>query len=142
MPIKKMSSTGLRILHLFHIAICAIGFGALTTMLVLLVGQSEFLIPDCSSIICFIDLMIYQNALRLLLLTGFIYGVFTKWGFVKQSWLLIKWGIAIGLMLMCTLTGISIITGIIELALFCLLYVLSVYKPFRKRASSARLRAN
>lgn len=111
-------------------------------MLVLLVGQSEFLIPDCSSIICFIDLMIYQNALRLLLLTGFIYGVFTKWGFVKQSWLLIKWGIAIGLMLMCTLTGISIIMGIIELALFCLLYVLSVYKPFRKRASSARLRAN
>lgn len=142
MSIKKMGPVGLRILHLLHIAICAIGFGALTTMLIILVGQSEFLIPDYSSTICFIDLIIYQNALRLLLLTGFIYGVFTKWGFVKQSWLLIKWGAAIGLMLLCTLTGFSIITGVIELALFCLLYVLSVYKPFRKRASRACFKAN
>jgi hypothetical protein len=54
----------------------------------------------------FIDMKILVPAAMLTLLTGLLYGIYTKWGFFKQRWLLFKWIVTVSIIVIGTiLTG-------------------------------------
>jgi uncharacterized membrane protein len=50
----------------------------------------------------FIDMKILVPAAMLTLLTGLIYGIYTKWGFFKQRWLVFKWIVTVSIIVIGT----------------------------------------
>jgi hypothetical protein len=50
----------------------------------------------------FIDMYILTPAAIATLLTGFVYSLFTKWGFLKHGWLVYKWLVTIAIIIVGT----------------------------------------
>jgi len=50
----------------------------------------------------FIDMKILTPAAILCLLTGLIYSHFTKWGYFKHKWMVFKWVVTLGIILLGT----------------------------------------
>jgi hypothetical protein len=51
----------------------------------------------------FIDMKILVPAAMLTLLTGLLYGIFTKWGFFKHKWLVFKWIVTVSIIVTGTI---------------------------------------
>ncbi len=161
--VKKMPSKGMKMLKIFHLVFSFIWFvGALLLFII-----SLFLHPENSSealiyaqVLDFIDTWLIILGANGVFFTGLLYGIWTKWGFVKHRWILLKWIIVVVLILYgvftlkplvkCNihiaetmknslseyplyfenLTKISI-GGSIQLAFLLYLIYISVFKPFK-----------
>jgi len=51
----------------------------------------------------FIDMKILVPAAMLTLLTGLLYGIYTKWGFFKHRWLVFKWIVTVSIIVIGTI---------------------------------------
>ena len=108
----------------------------------------------------FIDMFVLTPAAVATLLTGLIYSIFTKWGFIKHGWIVYKWIVTLLLVIVGTfylgpmvtkLLGIAdvkrfaalqdqyyrhggyigIWAGIINSSLLIIAVIFSVYKPWK-----------
>jgi hypothetical protein len=145
----RMGKRGLKALKLFHVMLCAIWFGSALSMLVLSLavelGGIGMLVQDYETALFVIHTYVVVNSARAVLITGVVYGVFTKWGFFKSTWLVVKWILTFGLVAFCHAIPhaipFSILTGSILLGGLLILFILSIYKPAVKKSRQESVRA-
>lgn len=77
-----------------------------------------------------------------ILLTAFVYSIFTKWGFFKVKWVGVKWVLTEPLPLEPFLTNVRhvVIAGIVQLVGFAVILILSVWKPWTKSRKNLPIR--
>lgn len=97
-----------RLLLSLHIGVTAIWFGAVFVMLFLLYSKRELVNGDE---IAAIDRTLFQihdvvviNASFVFVYTGLLFSLFTKWGFLKFYWVILKW------------VGLVVLSGIVTFA--------------------------
>ncbi|MGL4943727.1 MAG: hypothetical protein ACRC46_11115 [Thermoguttaceae bacterium] len=105
MPRKSLiNPTGIRVLRTFHLIFAMLWLGCGVAILLVLIGlPADSTHPD--------EVYYKAMALRTIddygiipgaagsLLTGFLYGVLTPWGFLRQRWLITKWSVVLTLAL-------------------------------------------
>lgn len=160
---KTLNPTGMKWLKTFHIlfAILWIGCGVSMNFLRITITPSS---PEekyflSLSIKLLDDLLIYGGVLGIIL-TGLIYGIWTKWGFFRQRWLTVKWILTLVMVLIgwivmgpavtgnvhenpawylteneiyCHNLEVSALWGPIQLTLLFIVVLISVFKPWKSR---------
>lgn len=158
---KTLNPTGMKWLKTFHIlfAILWIGCGVSMNFLRITISPSS---PEGKYILSLSiklldDLLIYGGVLGIII-TGLIYGIWTKWGFFRQRWLTVKWILTLVMVLIGwivmgpAVTGnvhenlawylaesetyshnleVSALWGPIQLILLFIVVLISVFKPWK-----------
>lgn len=92
---KKLSSKALKWLRVLHILSISVWFGGTACVAglsyVALFQSTETEFMPVAHLIAFIYQKVLGPMAVLTLLEGVIYGCWSKWGFFKQRWLLLKW---------------------------------------------------
>jgi len=91
-----MSAYYKKILKIFHIIFVASMFGGLVSILnILIVKENYHMMIENIFVVDLSILKIFtwgvNYAFFALMLTSFIFGLFTEWGFVKHRWIIFKW---------------------------------------------------
>ncbi|MFV0590356.1 MAG: DUF2269 family protein [Draconibacterium sp.] len=92
--IKKLDTKEQKLLKFFHLLFAFMWFGgglALTLFALCFVPTNLQEAHFLSNILDFIDVWFIIIGANGLLVTGLIYGIWTKWGFFKHTWITIKW---------------------------------------------------
>lgn len=89
----KLNTTGTKILKILHLLVVMTWTVSIVAMWVLSwitydTGQELFMYYKC---LVWIDRLLTVPAAIVSIVTGFIYGLFTPWGFFKQRWIIVKW---------------------------------------------------
>ena len=100
-----------KILKIFHIVLAASLFGSLWAILIILMVKENYnMISENTFAVDLSILKIFTLGVSYsffaLMLTSFIFGLFTEWGFVKQRWIIFKWIIVL-IMFVVTLLGLG-----------------------------------
>lgn len=169
-----ISTHNKKILKLFHITFAASMFGGLIAILIILMIKENCNIA--AENIFGVDLSVLKiftwgvnYAFFALILTSFISGLFTEWGFVKYKWIIAKWIIALSMFALTWfglgpaingMTSISdaglnnssmsgeylnfqrnaIIFCVIEIITSLLIFFLSILKPWGARKVTQRIK--
>lgn len=169
-----MSAYCKKILKVFHIISAASMVGGLLSVLtILIVKQNRHMIIEN---IFAVDLSILRiftwevnYAFFALMLTSFIFGLFTEWGFVKHRWIIFKWSIVLS-MFVVTWFGLgpaingmtsiadaglnnstlsreylnfqqkAVVFTVIELVSILLIFLVSVLKPWGMRNTKRQIK--
>lgn len=91
-----ISTYNKKILKFFHIVLAASILGNLFTILIILIVKENYNMTTENTFV--VDLSILKiftfgvnYAFFALMLTSFLYGLFTEWGFIKHRWIMFKW---------------------------------------------------
>lgn len=124
---KQMSGKGLKFLKVLHVFFVVVLFGGILGSLVLSMNidfteYNEAYFGYKSLFILSSKMILHGTILTIII--GCMYGLFTKWGFIKHKWIMIKWilfiiQIVIGLFIInrLTLENIALLETQKELAL-------------------------
>ena len=107
----SLSKYNKKILKIFHIVFAASLFGSLLAILIILMVKENYnMISENTFAVDLSILKIFTLGVSYsffaLMLTSFIFGLFTEWGFVKQRWIIFKWIIVL-IMFVVTLLGLG-----------------------------------
>ena len=107
----SLSKYNKKILKIFHIVFAASLFGSLLAILIILMVKENYnMISENTFAVDLSILKIFTLGVSYsffaLMLTSFIFGLFTEWGFVKQRWIIFKWIIVL-IMFVVTLLGVG-----------------------------------
>lgn len=160
---KTLSAKGQKLLKVFHLLFNFMWIGGAFSMMLLLLGtnhqESHELYMKSVTLKMIDDWLIIVGASGCVI-TGVIYGIWTKWGFFKQRWIIVKWILTIFMVISGTylmgpcvngnvypVTEISNYTienksfndnlsqitfwGIIQTILLIITVLISVYKPWK-----------
>ena len=164
---KQLGSTGIKVLkscHLIFVMIWVVGVVAMAVVNVISPqsGDEMYMALYVNRIID--DVLVIPGAM-LTVVTGIVYGVFTKWGFFKHRWITVKWIMSIAIIIagtfyfnpihlhllevadltrdaalndssLATDKQINFIGAFIQSALLIFLIVISVFKPWKKKKAS------
>ena len=159
---KTINATGLKWLKTLHVLCAVVWIGCAFCMNVM----KWFIDPDgddqmymlALAILVTDNLLIYVGVFGCLL-TGLIYGLWTKWGFFKHKWIAAKWMLALVMILIGTfvigpavkgnvheLSGyvdnpqqyydnaaVSSLWGLIQICLLLIAVFISVFKPWKNK---------
>lgn len=104
---KQFSSSQQKWLKSFHLLFAAVwvtcGFVMLSFTIVSRGLNNSDQLYMLNYLTDFIDMKILVPAAMLTLLTGLLYGIYTKWGFFKQRWLLFKWIVTVSIIVIGTI---------------------------------------
>jgi uncharacterized protein with FMN-binding domain len=171
---REYLSRGLqKILFWIHISAAGTLLGSMFGILQLVWSKGHFQSPEQ---LYPSDLMIYQilnilvtYSFFIIILSAFIYGIFTRWGFFRYYWIMTKWLLAMVIFAIVwffwgpavdgmvslsdggfVVTGArheylnnthqAFISAIIGILLILLIFLVSVYKPWGVRAKKALLK--
>lgn len=105
---KKMGTKAARWLKILHIVLVSLFFGGIMSSLVLNFNMKlaayDQTLDMYQNVVAISDYIVRTGAVGTLLV-GFIYGLFTNWGFFKHRWVTIKWI----LFIIQTIVGITIV---------------------------------
>ncbi|MCM3718865.1 DUF2269 family protein [Fictibacillus phosphorivorans] len=91
---KTIGNNGLKWLKITHIVLVALFFGGIMSSVAIHTGikldSYEVTLETYKRIVVISDYVIRTGAVGTLIV-GFIYGIFTKWGFFKHRWVTVKW---------------------------------------------------
>lgn len=162
-----------KLLKVVHLILAASVFGGLISILsLLLLKQTERFQENPFPI----DLGIFKiftwgvnYAFLILMITAFIYGIFTKWGFIKYKWIMLKWLLVLVMFIITwngfgpAVSGIASISdaglnnsimrseylkfqnkalvyAVTEVILMVIIILLSVFKPWGERKVKGQIR--
>lgn len=164
MQIKKMGSGGLKLLKVVHLlsAVTWAGAGFSLMLMVFFIRPTEdyAMLTFAQSLKLIDDWLIITGAVGCVI-TGLIYGIWTRWGFFKHRWIAVKWILSMVMMISGTFamgpcvngnvypleevtryTDNSVMFwdnltkvewwGSLQLILIIFTVVISVYKPWKK----------
>ena len=103
----KLGTTGLKWLKTLHLVAVSCWVGGAIALLLLFFLKNGVMdggaLYGINQSIHFVDLkvVVIPGAFGCLL-TGLAYGIFTRWGFFKQGWMIFKWVVTIGAILFGT----------------------------------------
>ncbi|CAM3692781.1 DUF2269 family protein [Cytobacillus oceanisediminis] len=105
---KKLGTKATRWLKILHIILVSLFFGGITSSLVLNftmeMAAYDQTVELYKNVVTISDYIVRIGAVGTLLI-GFIYGLFTNWGFFKHRWVTVKWV----LFIIQTFVGINIV---------------------------------
>jgi len=105
---KKWSPTAMKWLKIVHLILVALFFGGIMSSVALNFGidlqQYDKTLDSYRAMVQVSDQIVRIGAVGTLLV-GFIYGIFTSWGFFKHRWITVKWI----LFIIQTLIGIFVV---------------------------------
>ncbi|MFD1357920.1 DUF2269 family protein [Fictibacillus halophilus] len=108
---KTIGNKGLKWLKIIHIVLAALFFGGIMSSVAINAGVKldsyEMTLETYKRIVVISDYVIRTGAVGTLLV-GFIYGIFTNWGFFKHRWVTVKWV----LFIVQTLVGIFVVDNL------------------------------
>jgi len=106
--LKKWNPATMKWLKIIHLILVALFFGGIMSSVALNFGMSlheyEETLDSYQAMVRISDQIVRIGAVGTLLV-GFVYGIFTSWGFFKHRWITVKWV----LFLIQTLIGIFIV---------------------------------
>jgi hypothetical protein len=92
--LKKLGARGMKWLKIIHIILVMMFFGGIMSSFALNLGVNfaiyETTFETYKNIVIISDYIIRIGAVGTLLI-GFVYGIFTNWGFFKHKWVTVKW---------------------------------------------------
>lgn len=161
---KKLSPKGIKVLKTIHLLLVMLWVTGVLAMAVLylLKPQSGDELYMTLKIILFIDWVFVIPGALLSVIVGIIYGIFTNWGFFKHRWIVVKWIVAVIVILVGTFyysphleealeiadktrdaalndpivvtnTAKALISSTAQGLSLIVLVVISVFKPWKKR---------
>lgn len=96
---KELTLSNQKFLKVIHLISTSIWFSSVITLMLLPIISKKITTGDeiymYNLVYYFIDMFILTLAAILTLLTGLIYSLFTKWGFIRHGWILYKWVITL-----------------------------------------------
>lgn len=114
-----ISAGGQKILKGFHLIFAAITLGGLLSMLALLglkISNPDInQFPMDRSIYLINNSVVYYSVMGNIL-TAMTYGLFTRWGFFKFDWVVVKWLLLIGLAVLFMMRFIPSVNGMTSLS--------------------------
>ena len=161
---KRMTVSQQKLLKIFHLLFAGIWFSCVILITLLPLISKKLTTGDelymYNVIYHFIDMVVLTPACIATLLTGLIYSIFTKWGFIKHGWIIYKWVVTLLLVIVGTFYLGSMVTknleiadvkrlaalqdqyyqqgghigiwaGVINSSLLIIAVILSVYKPWK-----------
>lgn len=91
---KKLGPAGLKWLKIIHILLVTLFFGGIMSSLAINLGIKfaayRETMETYKNVVIISDHIIRIGAVGTLLI-GFVYGIFTNWGFFKHRWVTVKW---------------------------------------------------
>ncbi len=162
---KKLNTKGVKWLKVIHLFFVGLWVGSSFSIVLLIIFLELTVLGDVYGFYLGIklvdDFVIIPGAVGAML-TGLVYGIWTKWGFFKHNWLKVKWILNIALMLTGTfLLGpavnqntalakaqrvavlqseqfinnqqLLIILGTAQLLLLLFMLFVSTFKPWKKK---------
>jgi len=91
---KKWSPAAMKWLKIVHLILVALFFGGIMSSVALSfrvnLHQYEETLDAYKAMVHVSDLIVRTGAVGTLLV-GFVYGIFTSWGFFKHRWVTVKW---------------------------------------------------
>lgn len=160
---KTLSSNNLKLLKVIHLLCAFMWIGGAFSMLLLLSGinpaESHEMYMRSLSLKMIDDWLIIVGA-NGCIITGLVYGIWTKWGFFKHRWITVKWVLTLFMVLSGTFAmgpcvngnvyspdeialytsdnevfwnniSQTIVWGILQTVLLIATVVISVYKPWK-----------
>lgn len=135
-----LPKNGKRLLDLAHLAFAGIWLGAFCVILTCSVAMANGTLDGVAGMAA---VGVIQDFAKLcipaLMITGILYGAFTKWGFFKQGWITAKWVLTIIVAASTALVPMrpECLAGVV--AGMLALFALSVFKPHgRTRGAGKR----
>lgn len=160
-----LSPTGLKVLKIIHLLSAIAWFGTaiiMNAIRVLIDLDSPEAMYYVAQVLHAIDMKILVPGAIMCLLTGIVYGIWTKWGFFKHRWLIVKWILTIFMIALGTFyigpmvtenvtIGAQLVQGTgdlaqyqsnlsnnawaggLQLTLLCFVVIISVIKPWKKK---------
>lgn len=135
---KKLSKNPKRLLDLIHLVFASLWLGGF----VILFGLS--LLLASGTIDASLGAAVFEAVkdmiticIPALMVTGIIYGVFTKWGFKKHGWVVAKWALSVAVVACTALVPAKPICLAGVVAGMLALFAISVFKPHKKARTTA-----
>lgn len=162
---KTLGTKGLKFLKIAHLLFAIMWIGGVMALVSLQLGQtpqgSEMIYITAQSHLIVDEFFLIPGGIGIIL-TAILYGSFTKWGFFKQRWLIVKWCLTLLLVVLgAGYMGVIIkdnmvyaqkiltrnadsniffdnvhnvaIAGITQLICFVFILAISVVKPLKKQ---------
>lgn len=109
-----------KILKVFHLIFASMWLSCVILITILPVISKKLTTGDelymYTVIYHFIDMFVLTPAAVATLLTGLIYSIFTKWGFIKHGWIVYKWIVTLLLVIIGTFYLGPMVTKLLEIA--------------------------
>lgn len=137
---RPLSRNKKKILDCVHLVVSALWLGAFALSILIMLDPYtdliSFSVPDAYAATLEIRDLLIKPLIPLLMVTGALYGIATKWGFLKTPWVKIKWVLSISLVASIPLLPLHISTLLFQMGLIVVLFVISVCKPKRIKSIS------
>lgn len=130
-----LTKTPKRLLDLVHILFAGLWLGGYVVMLGLSIMAYLGQIDSATATVAISTIKeMVTVCIPMLMISGLIYSIFTNWGFVRHGWVIAKWLFAIAAVICSAALPADplCLTGVV--VLMVVLFVLSVFKPHRKRS--------
>ena len=117
---KKMSVSQQKLLKAIHLIFAGIWFSSVILIILLPLVSKKLTTGDelymYNVIYHYIDMYVLTPACIATLLTGLIYSIFTKWGFIKHGWIIYKWVVTLLLAIIGTFYLGPMVAKILDIA--------------------------
>jgi len=115
---EKLSTNGVKILKIFHLIFSMMWVVGVMAMAILAMqkaqsGDELYTLLRISRIID--DTLVIPGAI-LTVITAIVYGMFTNWGFFKHKWIIVKWVLAILIIIAGTFYFSPLLDNSLEIA--------------------------
>lgn len=129
----KLTKNPKRVLDLIHLLFASLWLGGFTIMLGLsgLMATGQFTGGTGETVLATIKSFV-TICIPALMITGIIYGIFTKWGFFKHGWVTAKWILSIAVVASTALVPMEPLCLAGVVAGMVVLFAISVFKPHKK----------
>ncbi len=164
---KKIGTKGMKLMKLLHLIAAFLWVGGVLSMMLILMWfhpenpYEMYMFAHTLKVIDDIMIIVGANGF---IVSGILYGLFTKWGFFKYRWITVKWlllllMISLGIFLMGPCVNGNVFPaeeiaryttetdtfwnnvaqttrwGYVQLVLLALTIIISVYKPWKNKMS-------
>lgn len=117
---KKLSASGQKFLKSIHLVAAGLWLSCVIVLLMMPVLSGDIVTGEelymYNLIYHFIDMYILTPAAIATLLTGFVYSLFTRWGFFRHGWLIYKWIATLGIIVSGTFYLGPMVTKMLTIA--------------------------
>lgn len=119
---KKMSVSKQKLLKAIHLISAGLWLSCVVLLTVLPLIARKITTGDelymYNYIYHFVDMYVLTPAAIITLLTGLVFSLFTKWGFVRHGWIVYKWAVTLALVLSGTFYLGPMVTNLLEISEF------------------------
>ena len=141
-----MTSLQAKVMKIIHLVAASLWLGGIVSITIVLIASNTFEKISqeylfAMTLVLTIELSMVIPSSLVLVITGFLYGLFTSWGFIKSRWIAVKWLIAIVIITASIINYFlpgGILFCLIQLVVILAIFVISVIKPWKRKRGTSK----